>query len=132
MASTPIPGDFKFDPAHSDVCPLRPQGWSPFRAGLRSNGGRLTSVGGRSDGLLLANPCLLILDITEELLQTQRVGQLLLPGDHGLLERFVASHEGFLLLLDVFSVKMASVLELAGLNGDAIDPILGMEKDGQS
>ena len=104
--------------AHSDTGPL------PFLTGLPSDRGSLTSVGGGGNGFFLPNPRLLILDVTEELLQPQGISQLLLPGNHGLLERLVASYQGLLLLLDVFSIKVARVLELAGLDSDAIDAIL--------
>ena len=98
--------------AHSDTGPL------PFLTGLPSDRGSLTSVGGGGNGFFLPNPRLLILDVTEELLQPQGISQLLLPGNHGLLERLVASYQGLLLLLDVFSIKVARVLELAGLDSE--------------
>lgn len=84
----------------------------------------LTSVGGGSNGLLLADPGLLVLHVPEELLQTQRVGQLLLAGGHGLLQGLVARHQGLLLLADVVGVKVASLLELTGLDGDAVNAVL--------
>lgn len=84
----------------------------------------LTSVGGGSDGLLLTDPGLLILHIPEELLQAQRIGQLLLAGGHGLLQGLVARHQGLLLLADVVGVKVASLLELTGLDGDAVNAVL--------
>jgi hypothetical protein len=102
---------------------------SHIPADFLSGGGRLTSIGRCSNGLLLTDPCLLIFHITKELLQAQRICQLLLPGNHGFLESLIASHKGLLFLLDVFSIKMPSILKLAGLNGDAINSILEIEED---
>jgi hypothetical protein len=84
----------------------------------------LTSVSGCSNRLLFSNPGFFVLHIPEELLQTKRICQLLFPGHHGFLKSLIASHKGLLLLLNIFGIKMASILELAGLNCDAINSIL--------
>lgn len=89
-----------------------------------ANGWFLTSVGGGSDGLLLADPGLLILHVPEELLEPQGVGELLLACGHGLSQGLVALHQRLLLPADVLGVKVSGLLELPGLDGDAVDAIL--------
>lgn len=84
----------------------------------------LTSVGGGSDGLLLPDPGLLVLHVPEELLEPQGVGELLLACGHGFSQGLVAQHQRLLLPADVLCVKVSGLLELPGLDGDAVDAIL--------
>lgn len=83
-----------------------------------------TSVGGGSDWFLLPDPGLFVLHVPEELLEPERVGQLLLACSHGLPQRLVALHQRLLLPADVLCVKVSSLLELPGLDGDAVNAIL--------
>lgn len=83
-----------------------------------------TSVGRGSNGLLLADPSLLILHISKQLLKPERVRQFLLACSHGLTQGFITHHQGLLFLADVVSIKMPSLLELATLDCYAINAIL--------
>ena len=85
-------------------------------------------VGGGGDGFFLADPRFFVLNVAEELLQTQRIRQLLLPLLQRLLQGAVAFDEVVRLLSDVVGVEVAGRLELLALDLDAVDAIL-MRRD---
>jgi hypothetical protein len=67
-------------------------------------------VAGSNDGLLFPDPGFLVLDVPVELLDGERIHQTLLPLGHRLHEVGVPVSQGALLGLDVFRVKVSSLM----------------------
>ena len=84
----------------------------------------VTSVSGGSNRLFFTDPSLFILNISEQLLESERIGKFLLARAHGLAQSFITNHQSLLFLADVVSIKVSSFLELASLDCDAVNTIL--------